>query len=171
MARRGDAPKQSEITEKVEKHENDMHEKTEDVEKTVEDVETVRQTLEELDFGGTAEGGEAVEQSIEGAENVSVGEFDSESSALEELEHESEEHEGELQERNDTTTADLGKISDASGRIHSDAANSELIAAKESALRDIEFLSDQAQRAQEAREETQHIHDEHLGRVNTGRST
>ena len=131
----------------------------------------MRQTLEELDFGGTAEGCEGIEQAIDGAEDVSVDEFDSESNELEEIANESEEHEGELHERNDTTTTDLGKISDASGRIHSDTANTELIAAKESALRDIEFLSDQAKRAQEAREETQRIHDEHFGRVNTGRST
>lgn len=168
MARRSDVPTRGEITDKVDKHETDMHDKADEIEETVEDVETVRQTLEELDLGGTAEGGDAVEQAIEGAEDVSVSEFDEESQELEQIEGEDEEHEHELEERSDTTSSDLGKISDASGRIHSDAANNELIEAKESALRDIEFLSDQAKRAQEAREESRRIHEEHVGRVDAG---
>ena len=169
MARRGDVPTRSEVTETIEKHQSEMQEKTEEMEKTAEDVETERETLESLDLGGTAEGADAVEEAIEGAEDLSTQEFEEQGNELEEVDRESEEHEGELNERSDTTSSDLGKVSDASGRIHGDGANNELVKAKESAVRDIEFLHEQAQRAQEAREETERVHQEQQGRVNSGR--
>ena len=165
MARRSDVPTRGEVTEKVEKHGTDMREKMDEIEETVEDVETVRQTLEELDLGGTSEGSDAVEQAVEGAEDVSVEEFDEESGELEEIQRETEEHEDELDERSDTASSDLGKISDASGRIESDATNGKLVEAKESAIREIEFLSEQAQRARDAREESRRAHEERQGRV------
>ena len=169
--RRSDAPTRGEITEKVEKHEADMEEKAEDVEETVEDTELEHETLEGLELDGTAEAAEEVEQAIEGAQDVSTQEFDAESGELEEVHSETEEHEEDLQERSATTSSDLGKISDASGKIHSDSANSELIEAKESAVRDIEFLDDQAKQSQDARDQSQRLHEEHQRRVNTARSS
>jgi hypothetical protein len=169
--RRSDAPTRSEITEKVEKHETDMEEKTGEIEETVSDVETERDTLESLDLDGTAETAEEVEQAIEGAQDVSAEEFDTESGELEETHNETEEHEEELQERSDTTSSDLGKISDASAKIHSDSANGELIVAKESAMRDIEFLDDEAKQSEDAREQSQRLHEEHERRVSAARGS
>lgn len=168
MARRSDTPTRGEVTEQVEKHQEDLREKADDVEETVADVGTVRQTLDALELAGTSEAGDAVEQSIEGAEGVSTNEFNQESQELDQIEGETEEHEEELGERSDTTSSDLGKISDASGRINSDAANGELVKAKEAAMRDIEFLGDQAKRAQEAREESRRLHEGHQSRISAG---
>ena len=75
------------------------------------------------------------------------------------------EHQGETQERADTTEADLGKVSDASARIETDVAVSELVKAKEAALKDIEFLGEQVERAREAREESERIQQELESRV------
>lgn len=169
MARRGDSPTRGEVTERVDKSESDMQEKTEEMDKTVSDIETVRDTLDSLDLSGTSEASDEVEQAIEGAEDVSEGEFEQESGELEGIQGETEEHEGELQERTDSSSQDLGKLSDASGRMNSDAANSELVKAKESALRDIDFLGDQAKRAQDSREESQRVHEDYKGRVAGGR--
>ena len=167
--RRSDTPSQGEITEKVDKRKEDMREKGEEMDESVSDVETVRQTLESLEFAGTAEGGEAVEQAIEGAEDTSVDEFDQRSGDLEGIHQETHEDEDGLQERSDTTSEDLGKISDASGEIHSDATDNELVAAKESAMRDIEFLDDHRSQAEQAREESERLQQEYQARVNAGR--
>ena len=145
-----------------------MTEKGEDMDKSVSDVETVRQTLESLDLAGTAEAADAVEQSIQGAEGVSVGEFDEKATELEGIHQEGQEHESELQERSDSTSADLGRISDASGRINSDAANNELVAAKESGVRDMEFLEDNLHQAQDAREESRRLEEEYRARIDAG---
>lgn len=170
MPRRSDTPSRSEVTEKVDRHRDELREKSDEMEDTVSDIETVRETLESLDLGGSAEAADSIEQSVEGAEDVSVGEFEEEATELDRTQGETEEHESELGERSDVTSRDLGKLSDASGRLHSDAADRELIAAKESALMDIEFLSDHARRAQDAREESQRLEDELQGRVGRGRS-
>ena len=169
--RRSDAPTRGEITEKVEKHEADMEEKADDIEETVEDTELERETIEGLESDGTAEGAEEVEQAIEGAQDVSAQEFDTGSGQLEEVHSETEEHEEDLQERSDTTSSDLGKISDASGKIHSDSANGKLIEAKESAVRDIEFLGVEEKQSHDAREQSQRLHEEHQRRVNAVRSS
>lgn len=169
MARWSDTPTRSEVTERVGKNHEDLREKGDEMEDSVSDIETVRETLDSLDLSGTAEAAEAVERAVEGAEDVSVSEFEEESSEVGEIQGETEEHESELQERSDTTSADLGKLSDASSRLHSDVANRELIEAKESAVRDVEFLGDQAKRAQEAREESQRLREELDSRATAGR--
>ena len=55
MARRGDAPTRAEVTDTVDKHAVEMKEKADDIEDVVTDVETERQTLEQLELGGTSE--------------------------------------------------------------------------------------------------------------------
>ena len=63
---------------------------------SVSDVETVRETLESLNFEGTAEGGESIEQAIESAEDTSVGEFDEHSQELEGVHQETHDDEEDL---------------------------------------------------------------------------
>ena len=169
MARRGEGVSRNEVTEKVARHREGLQETAKKIEQTVSDLETIRKTLEELDLGGTSEAADEVERGVEGAEDTTVHEFGQESGQLEEVHRDSEEHEAELQERSDRASSDLGRISDASGRIVTDAANRELIPAKEAALRDVEFLSENAKRARDAREESRRLHDEHDRRVNQGK--
>ncbi len=168
MARRSRLSSRSEISGKVEKHREDMNEKGEEIEKDVSDIETVRETLDSLE-GGTEDGAEAVGQSIEAAEGIGVGEFDQDSDELQQVHDETQEHEGKIHEGSDTVSSDLGKISDASGRIHGDAVNNELINAKEEAIRDKEFLDDEEKETQGDQKESQRLHDEHQARANSGR--
>ena len=160
-----DNPREDDVTKKVNRRGTEMDDKGEKVERSADDVQTERRTRERLDLGGTSDAAEAIEQAIEAAEDVSVEQFDSESDELQEIHTESEEHEDELQERADTTSSDLGKISDASAEIHSDTANAQLVDAKGAAMRDIEFLDQEMQRAQEAREESQRFQEEQARRI------
>ena len=169
MARRSDVRSRTDITGTVERHQTDMQEKGEELKKPVEDAETVDETQIALDGGGTTEGVDEVEQALGEARDSSVEEFDQGSAELEEIHQESEEHEGELEERSDSVSSDLGKISDASARIHSDATNRELVDAKESALRDVDFLKEHTERSEEARDESDRLRDEYVSRVNAGR--
>ncbi len=154
MAKRGDVPTRGEVTEKIETKKTEMDAKEVDLDKVAADVETVRQTLESLDFGGTQEGSEQVEQAIEGAEEVTEQEFDKEDEALEEIQADTQEYEGGLGERRGSSESDLGKISDASAGIETNETVSELVKAKEAALRDIEFLAEEINRAQDAVKES-----------------
>jgi len=146
MGKRGESVSRSEVTEKVARHREGLAEKGKELEQTVADIETIRKTLQELVLRGTSETAEEVERTIEGAENISVNEFGEETGQLEQIQKESEAHETELHERSDATTSDLGRISDASGHIASDATNKVFVEAAKTALRDIDFLAEQARR-------------------------
>ncbi len=168
MARKSDAPSRGEISEKTDKSRDDMREKEEELDVTATDVETVRHTLDSLDFGGTAEGGNEVEASIEKADDATVEVFDEQDQALEGIQDENEEHQGELQERSDTSESDLGKLSDASAQLETDAALNEFVGAKDAAMQDIEFLGDQVEQARDAREESERVQREQQARVRSG---
>jgi 6-pyruvoyl-tetrahydropterin synthase len=169
MARRKDVPTRHEVTEKIESNRKEMEGKETDLDKIASDVETVRQTIEQLDFSGTAEGSEQMESSIESAEDVTREVFDREDDSLEEVQTHNEEFEGELQDRQGSSESDLGKISDSSAKIETKETINELVKAKEAVLHDIDFLVEQIRRASDARKESDAIQERLRTRVHTGK--
>jgi len=169
MRRKSDTPTRSEVTETVEKHQGDMSEKVEELDVIATDTETVRETLESLDFDGTVEGTDDVEGFIEQAEDVTVDIFEREDESLEQIQTDGEEYEGELQGRSDSSESDLDKISAAAARIETSDTVDELAHAKAAVTSDIGFLNEQNESAQEAREENERLQQEHRGRVQGAR--
>ena len=136
MGRRKDVTTRSEVTEKIESNKGQLEAKEIDLDKIAQDVETVRQTIEGLDFGGTAEGSDEVEGAIEGAKDVTRDVFDREDDSLDKMQDEAQEFEGEIQDHQRSAESDLGKISDASAKIDTKETITELEKAKEATLRD-----------------------------------
>jgi len=169
MARKSDTPTRSEMTENVEKQKEDMSEKVDELDTIATDTETVRDTLDSLNFEGTSEGSDEVESAIEQAENVSIEIFDREDENLEEIQGETEKIEGELQERSDSSESDLEKVSDAAGKIETQEAVSELENAKTAVSSDIEFLNEQNETAKESRQENERLQQEHRSRIQSGK--
>ncbi len=165
MARRSDTPTRSEVTEKVEAQKTDMSEKVEELDTIATDTETVRETLDSLDGQGTSEGTDEVHGAIEQAENVTVEIFDRQDENLEAIQSDTEEYEGELQERTDASESDLEKISNAAGTIETHETVHELDEAKAAVSNDIEFLNEQDEAAREARQENERLQQEHRSRV------
>jgi hypothetical protein len=165
MRKKTDTPTRNEITERVEKNKDEMEERVEQLDTIATDTETVRETLEALDFEGTADASDEIEGAIEQAEEVTIEAFENTDDNLEESQNETEDHEEELQERSDSTQMDLGKISDASGRIETKDTVNELVNAKEGALKDIEFIDEHQQRAKDARAESERQQQEIRSRV------
>jgi hypothetical protein len=170
MGRKGDTPSRSEVTDTVEKHKGDMSEKVDELEIIAQDKETVTSTLESLDLSGTTEGSDAVEEAIEQAENATVEVFEGEDAELEAIQSDTEEYEGQLQERTDSNEADLEKIADAANKIETQETVGELEKAKDATSSDMEFLQEQNEAAQQAREETDRLQEQHRSRVQAGRS-
>ena len=54
MARRRDLPTHRELTEKVERSEEDLGEQGEEIDLTVSDAEVIRETMDSLDLGTRA---------------------------------------------------------------------------------------------------------------------
>jgi hypothetical protein len=154
MKRRSDAISRNEVHERRDGYEKNMEKKEVDLDEIASDVETVRRTLESLDFRGTSEGAEEVENAIESAEDVTEREFDGEDEQLERVQQENQEFEGELQERKDSSESDVKKVSDAAGEIKTTDTIKELESARDAALRDIDFLREHFDRARTAREKS-----------------
>jgi uncharacterized phage infection (PIP) family protein YhgE len=165
MKRSGKAIGRSEVTERLDKHQEDAKEKADQIEETVFDSETERDVLESMELGGTEEGSEQVEQNIEQAQDASRSEFDEGSQELEEVHEQTQEYEGEMHERSDSAGEDAERVEDGLGKLNSDAAKGQLKGARDALQSDIKFLNDYEQRAQEARQESQQLHEEQQRRI------
>ena len=165
MRKKTDTPTRNEVTERVEKNKDEMEERVEQLDTIATDAETVRETLDALDFEGTADAADEVEGAIEQAEEVTIEAFENTDENLEEAQSETEDHESELQERSDSAQMDLGKISDASGRIETKDTVNELVNAKEGVLKDIDFIDEHGQKAKDVRDESERLQQEHRSRV------
>jgi hypothetical protein len=167
MAKRKDVPTRHEVSEKIETGKREMEEKETDLEKVASDVEIVRHTLEQLDFGGTAEGSEELESSIESAEDVTIEVFDGKDEGLEQIQNETQKFEEELEGRRESSESDRRKISDA--KVETNETATELAKADEVVSREIDFLVDQYRRADGAREKSNSIQERLQARVHTGK--
>ena len=165
--RRTDLPTRTEVTEKVEKSKQDMQEKADELEIIADDTEITRETLENLDFEGTADGTEIIQEAIQEAEDVTVDIFDEEDENLEQIQSDTEEYEDQLQERSDTSQSDLGKVTDAAEKVNTEETKDELEKARQEIHEDIEFIDSHQESAREAREENDQIQKQHRNRVHT----
>ena len=152
MRKRRDLPSKRQVKERIDVSKKDMQEKETDLDKIASDVERVRETITKLDFGGTADGAQQLESSIEKAEDVTASVFDRENDELEQIQHKGKEYETEIDKRETTSKSDLEKISSTSTKIETKETINELVNTKEAVLREIDFLSSQIERAQDARE-------------------
>lgn len=168
MKRKNDTKSRDEITETVEHSNSEMDEKLGDLDKVQQDISTVRETLANLEFGGTSEGADAVEESMTGAEDVTVDVFDTQDAELDDMQTGSQEYQSEMKDHSDSDQTDLERISEASGMLETNETVSELVKAKEAALRDIDFLMEQIERAQTARDESERIQESYKQRVHSG---
>ena len=163
--KRTDVKSRDDITRTVEQSGTDLREKVGDLDKLEKDVQTIRDTLANLECGGTAEGADAVDQAITGAEDITVEIFDREDGALGEIQSESEGHEQELNEHSDSEHSDVEKLSEASSRVSTNETINEMVKAKEAALQDIDFLMEQIRRVKEARDDSEKTQQGYQGTV------
>ena len=142
-------PRRPEVKEKIHQHKSDMEAREVNLDRIASDVETVRETLEELEFDGTVEGTEEIETEIENAEDVTVEIFEEEDDALESVQEDASEYEDEMSDRGDSSENDLKKVSLARAKIETKETVAELKKAKDAVVRDIEFLIEQIEIANE----------------------
>jgi len=168
MARKRNGMTRGEVEAKVEHHREEVSEKTEQLDKDVNDVETERTTLDGLELEGTSEAAETVERALQEAEKASQQEFSGHSQELEHLHEGAGADQKDLQERSDSTDQDARRIEGAGEKIQGDAARNELEEARDSARRDIEFLQEHIDRLRQALDESDRRHQEQQSRVNAG---
>ena len=170
MRTKSDVPTRNEVKERRDGYEKNMDEREVTLDEIASDVETVRRTLESLDFRGTSEGVEEVEGAIESAEDVTEREFDGEDEQLERIQQENQEFESELLDRKDVSESDVTKVSDATSATKTSETIRELERARDAAVRDISFLQEHLDRARDAREKSDAAQETLRSRVRRGES-
>jgi len=165
-----DKPTRGEVSDTVNKHGENLEKKTEELDVIASDTEVVRDTLASLEPGsGTMEGVDEVVQSINDAEDVTVEIFEEEDENLEQEQAESEEYQTDLEGREDASESDRNKITDASSRVETKATVDELANAEVAVSEDIDFLNEEIDKTEEAREESEKLQSQHRNRVHGGR--
>ena len=159
-----------EIEEQIDKSGREMEERGAELERKSADVETVRDTLQHLETGGTMEGSEAVEVAIGGAEDVAVESFENTDDELETVHAADQEFGGEIEENTETVESNLDRVSESSSKIETEETVNEMVRVKEELLRDEEFLNEQRERAETARNDSEEAQQQFRGRVETGGS-
>ena len=165
---RGKGKSRGEITDTVDRSGQDMDDKLGDLDKISADVLKLRETVAALEFGGTDEGNDMVEDSFEEAEAVTVDVFDNEDDQLDSIQAENKDHQEEIQELSDSDESDLSKVSDASSQIETDQTACSMIPIKEQLLRDIDFIVGEVGRARDSREESENTQQDYRGQVHSG---
>ena len=165
MVRLKDTPTKNELEGSIEKASLEMKEKGEDLDKIASDAETVKNTLENLDLGGTSEGAEKLKTSFESTERVTKEVFDGKDDELEKIHADNREFEHETEGRRESSETDQHKISDAADAMTTHESINELLKAKEAVLEDIDFLKEQIERAHEAMTKSEAIQEKHRGRM------
>ena len=169
MRKINDKPTRGEVTETVDKHGEDLEKKTEELDVIATDTEAVRDTLDALEPGsGTMEGVDEVVHSINEAEDVTVEIFEEEDENLEQQQAESQDYQTDLETREEASESDRGKITDAGSQIETKATVDELANAEAAVSEDIEFLNEEIDKADEAKEESENLQIRHRDRVHGG---
>ena len=161
MVRDISAPTRQELSDRADKHAEDMEKTHQKLEMTAEDIRTIRGLVEQLDpGGGTAEGIDEVEQSVERAEDVTEEVFDTQDGELEQIHSENEDYQDEVQDRKGISEANLGRVSDVTAPMETQEAIDELRKGKEAFLDDIDALLQLVDRAREACDRSKQVVDD-----------
>ena len=171
MARRRDVPTRREATERADDNAKDLREREEALDKDTEDIETVRDTIEDLDLDGTKEGAEEVDSHMDAAQDIAGETFNEDDAELERVQQEGQEYEQELDERAEGSKADRERVDEGQRRLNAPDRLSEIERAKEAAARDIEFLKNLEGRVAKEREQVERTQESLRNRAGSARGS
>jgi len=150
MIRDAQSPTRQEVSDRQDEYAEEMEHIEDELDETAEDIGIIRDLIEQMDpGGGTAEGLDQVEQSVDRAEDVTERVFDDQDKDLEKVQNEHEDYGDEVDERAHISEKNLGKISDATSPLTTQEAVSEVRAAKEAIVQDVEILREVVTRIEE----------------------
>ena len=135
-------PTREQMEGQIRQNENDMKIKEEKLDCTATDVETVRETYDELELDGTVEGTDQIEQNLEKSEEVTIEVFDTDGKELDDIQGMSTEYKDEVKERSEFSENDLQKASLARSKIETLITIQHFELVKEAIVADIGFLQE-----------------------------
>ena len=126
-----------------------ISEKLQELNTVRNDLGKVRETLRSLDLKGTTDFRDEVQQDMDGAKKVTTEVFDGKSEELARHQEDHQETSNSLAEKKGTDEADHTRIGEAEAAVETVETKGSLDKAKESVLRDIDFLDDEIRQIQE----------------------
>jgi len=167
MSRRRSLESQTDIEGKTETSEHDLEEQLDVLGEKHEEVEAVRDTIGKLDFGGTLEAGEHLEDDMGEVEDAAMEVFDKEDGKMEDVEGENEDIEESLTETMEGNEAEQEKLEGLRPDIETDVTRRKIEEAMQTIVKDVEFFADQIVQAIEAREQAKRTQEDLKGRVHS----
>lgn len=159
----------TEVQERVDGSERDLDEQVEVVTEKVDELDTVRDGVAELNEIGTAEGFETLQENMEGTEDAAVEEYEEQDGQLDELKSENKEIESDLTETLEGTEDNRDKVENIDSGVKSERTRDGIEKAKKSLVEEIEFLVDEIIDAVKSRETSEKDQESLRGRVHSGR--
>ncbi len=129
--------------------------KEDEFEEAVQDSERVDETHESLDFGGTDEGADAVEQNLDGAQDAAGEAADERDTALEQIHSEGETHETELDERAESNESDQTKIAQTESESTLKETLEWVARSLDAIKEDLAYLKESHEKAADSRQESE----------------
>ena len=154
-----------EIERRIKENQEATEAKEHEVEEAVVDSERVGDVHDSLDFGGTDEGADAVEQNLDAAQDTAVEVADERDAELEETHESAREHEDEISERVEFTESDRAKIVEAEHNIAVQETLDRITDSVEAIKEDLAFLEKSHEQAAEFREEAGRRQEELRSRI------
>ena len=143
---------------------DEMHEREEKADDISNDAEVVGQTQGVIE-GATVEGQTAEKAAIEEGMEITVNNYETEKSELENVHESAEELEADMEGGREIAEADTDKISEAGSKLKTDLAKEQLSEAESEAQSDIDLLSELIETERNEREQSQQKLEEYTQRV------
>lgn len=157
----------TEISGDVQESDEQMQEHLCELEKGDADVQTVRDTLGAMEFGGTSDGNDAVRAALDESEAVGIHVFDEKDGCLDELQGENEDMQEGINEQTDADEKDEQGVSEAGRRIAFEETIKALDDVKMQLNQDIEFLKSQVEKAMKSVADSEAKQQEYRGSVHS----
>lgn len=155
-------PTRQEIDDRNERISVEMKDHQEELKITADDLNTIRELRESLDrSGGTAEGLDAVDRAVDGADDATSEVFDEHDRDLEKVHEESEQFQEELDEGKEAADGNLDRVSDT--LIETQEAIEHIEKTKDALQEDLDLLSEQLNAAKDCLKRSQEIEAELRG--------
>ncbi len=148
----------TEIEHGVSRSIDEIHRKGEQLEHAASDRGITRELDGELELeGGTAEGQQAVRETLRETEETATEIYEHEDDEMAELQRGAGELADDLCDSSERVGQDADRLVDAGGRIHGKEVSDHLRTAERTARSDVEFLEDEEAKAREARDESERL--------------
>jgi len=169
MRSRHHNPTRSQLSEALERHKCELHEGEESAGEATDDIEILRELDAQLEYAGTAEGADSLEEGMRETQDVADSVYEERETVLESEQGQNREFGEELGEKSATNEADLSKVTETDRQMKTAEPRGELKRLERAIQDDQAFLGDRIATSHDRGQESERLLDELRRRAKSGR--